>query len=252
MAVESPAWAGPVGVVYGVRLRDSDEYRYVGQTTLKAETRLRRHLSNARAGRKTAFYDWLRKHADEVEVDVLEVEIFDREGLGESEIDWIAWLRDRGDRLLNISDGGLGPTGVVWTEEMREAARARSTGRKGVSRPGELHPFYGKHHTPEQRARWSEERKGTFVGSANPNYGKFGEDHPSYGHTMSAESRAALSVMRKGELNPNFGKKASPETRAKMSAAQKLSAHTRLHTNKGRTSPTCTYCIEDDPSPAGN
>ena len=256
---DAPVPRGVIGVVYGIRLSHSHEYRYVGQTTMTGPLRLRRHLSNARSGRKKPFYDWLRKHADEVVVDDLDIELFSREALGASEIDWIAWLRAHGHRLLNIAEGGLGPTGVIWTEEMRDAARVRSTGRKGVSRPGELHPFYGKHHTPEQRARWSDERKGTFVGPANPNYGKFGEDHPSYGHTMSAEARAELSEMRKGELNPNFGKTASPETRAKMSAAQKgvpkpssaRSAHTRYHTNKGRTSPTCKFCTDDE-SPAGN
>ncbi|GGI08882.1 hypothetical protein GCM10007368_23390 [Isoptericola cucumis] len=249
-----------VGVVYGVRLRDSGEYRYVGLTTRTAEARLRRHLSNARAGRKTPFYDWLRKHKDEVVVDQLDTELGSLEWLGESEIIWIGSLRSEGHRLLNIADGGLGPTGVVWTEEMREAARRRSTGRKGISRPGALHPFYGKHHTAEQRAKWSEERKGTFVGPANPNYGKFGKDHPSFGHTMSLESRAALSEMRKGERNPNYGKKASPETRAKMSAAQKgvpkpssaRSAHTRYHTNQGRVSPQCTFCTGDAQSPDGS
>ncbi|GAB6936684.1 NUMOD3 domain-containing DNA-binding protein [Isoptericola variabilis] len=247
------------GVVYGVRLRGSEEYRYVGLTTKRPTVRLRRHLSNARSGRKTAFYDWLRKHAEEVVVDPLDTEWGSLESLGESEIIWIASLRDEGHRLLNIADGGLGPTGVEWTEEMREAARQRATGRKGVSRPGPLAPFYGRSHTAEQRAKWSEERKGTFVGPDNPNYGKFGKDHPSFGHTMSAESRAALSEMRKGERNPNFGKKASAETRAKMSAAQKgvpkpssaRSAHTRYHTNQGRFSPECRYCTEDAKSPEG-
>lgn len=43
------------GVVYGVRLRGSEEYRYVGLTTKRPTVRLRRHLSNARSGRKTAF-----------------------------------------------------------------------------------------------------------------------------------------------------------------------------------------------------
>lgn len=247
------------GVVYGVRLRGSDEYRYVGQTTKEPAARLRRHLSNARSGRKTPFYDWLRKHNGAVVVDTLDREWLSRESLGESEIVWIASLRYEGHRLLNIADGGLGPTGVVWTEEMREEARRRATGRKGVSRPGPLGTFYGRRHTAEQRAKWSDERKGTYVGPDNPNYGKFGEDHPSYGHKMSAESRAALSEMRKGERNPNFGKKASPETRAKMSAARKgvprptksRSAHTRYHTDQGRFCPQCRFCVEDRESPDG-
>jgi len=244
----------PVGLVYGIRLRESDEYRYVGLTTKAASRRLRQHLRNARDGQRTPFCDWLRKHGEhDIVVDVMETALGDLESLGESEIEWIEFLRATGHRLLNVSDGGLGPTGVVWTAEQREAARVRSTGRKGVSRPGELNPFFGHKHSDEQRALWSEQRKGTFVGPENPNYGKFGPEHPSYGHTMSPEARAALSAMRRGELNPNYGRTASEETRAKRSAAQKgvpkpssaRSAHTRHHTNKGRTSPTCKFCIAD-------
>jgi hypothetical protein len=250
-----------IGRIYGIRLTGSDEYRYVGLTTKSVRYRLAKHLQVARSsGRKTPFYDWLRKHEPEVDIDVLHVEYGKLEELGQAEIEWISDVRAIGYRLLNISNGGLGPTGVVWTEEMREAARLRATGRKGVSRFGVDHPFYGKHHSEEQRKLWSEQRKGTFVGPANPNYGKFGEDHPSYGRTMSEEARAALSEARKGEKNPNYGKSASAETRAKMSAARKgrpmpssaRSAHTRYHTNQGRTSPTCKFCIAGDENPAGN
>jgi hypothetical protein len=236
------------------------EYRYVGLTTKSVTERLQKHIKNARSGKKTPFCDWLRKHENEVVIDVLGVEHGELGELGQAEIEWIAALREFGHRLLNISNGGLGPTDVVWTVEMREAARERSTGRKGVSRPGKAHPFYGKHHTDEQRALWSEQRKGTFVGPDNPNFGKFGPDHPRFGHPMPLHSRVKLSEMRKGERNPNFGRKASAETRAKMSAAQKgvpkpssaRSAHTRYHTNTGRTSPTCKFCIAGDESPADN
>lgn len=249
-----------VGRIYGIRIKESREYRYIGLTTKTVRGRLQKHLQVARSGRKTPFYDWLRKHAQEVEAVALADHFLELSELGKAEVDYIRWFRSAGHNLLNVSEGGLGPTGVVWTDEQREAARIRSTGRKGVSRPGALHPFYGKHHTAEQRARWSEERKGTFVGPANPNYGKFGEVHPAFGRKWSAEARAALSEMRKGENNPNYGKTASAETRAKMSAARKgvprpssaRSAHTRHHTNTGRTSPTCKFCIADDESLAGN
>ena len=94
---------------------------------------------------------------------------------------------------------------------------------------------------------------------ANPNFGKFGEAHPSFGHTMSAESRARLSEMRRGEKNPNYGKTMSPEDRARRSAALKgrprpssvRSAHTRHHTNKGVFKETCRHCIDDQNNERG-
>ena len=241
------------GVVYGIRLRASWEYRYIGLTGKTVEERLRKHFQVATSGRKTPFYDWLRKqNRDEVIADVLNW-VDRREELGQAEIDWIAYLRREGHPLLNLSDGGLGPTGVEWTAEMREAARARSTGRKGLSRFGEAAPFFGHKHTEVQRLKWSADRRGKGVGQDNPNFGRFGDQHPSYGHTMSAEARKKLSEQRRGTGNPNYGRTASAETRAKMSAARKgrpmpsscRSAHTRHHTNKGVYKPECQHCRQD-------
>jgi hypothetical protein len=249
MAAELP----PGGVIYGVRLQSEFVYRYVGLTTKTAHLRLRQHLKVAAAGRKTPFYDWLRKQQrDDVIVDPLDwTDGLDE--LGEAEIAWIRLLRQEGHPLLNLADGGLGPTGVEWTTEMREAARIRSTGRKVPSRFGEENPFYQREHSAEQRAQWSAARKGTNVGSGNPNFGKFGADHPSFGHVMSEEAKAELSEKMKGAGNPNFGRSASATTRAKMSAVRKgrlmpssrRSAHTRHHTNRGIKKDTCQYCIED-------
>lgn len=242
--------SGVVGRIYGIRLSGSTEYRYIGLTESTVARRFARHRANARAGRRTPFYDWLRKYDSQAVVDERELIRTSRIDLGEAEIRWISERRAAGDRLLNLTDGGLAPTGIVWTDEQRKAARMRSTGRTGVSRPGELNPFFGAKHTAEQRARWSEQRAGTNTGEANPNFGKFGPEHPSYGHTMSEAARQALSEARQGEDNPNFGRTASAETRAKMSAARRgrpmpssrRSAHTRYHVNGGGWSPRCLYC----------
>lgn len=244
------------GLIYGVRLRTEFGYRYVGLTTKTAKVRLRQHFKVAATGRKTPFYDWLRKQ-DRGNVIAVPLDWADGlDELGEAEIAWITLLRQEGHSLLNLAAGGLGPTGVQWTAEMREAARIRSTGRKVPSRFGEENPFYNRGHSAEQRAKWSVERKGTNVGAANPNFGKFGALHPSYGRVMSEESKAKLSAKMKGAGNPNFGRSACAETRAKMSAARKgrpmpssrRSAHTRHHTNKGVFADTCQHCRDDQDS----
>jgi hypothetical protein len=249
MAAELPTG----GVIYGVRLESEFVYRYVGLTTRSVETRGRQHVKVARSGRKTPFYDWLRVHDGEaIVVDVLD-QVEGLEDLGRAEMGWIEWLRSEGHPLLNLSQGGLGPMGIEWTAEMREAARIRSTGRKGVSRFADDNPFYGLTHAAEQRAKWSKLRKGQNAGPENPNYGKFGASHPSYGHVMPEEARQKLSEQRRGAGNPNYGRVASDETRAKMSAVRKgrpmpssrRSAHTRYHTNQGVKKDSCRYCIED-------
>ncbi len=249
MTVENPTR----GAIYGIRLRSESTYRYVGLTTKRVHVRLKQHVKVARAGRKTPFYDWLRVHGGDDIVAVVLDTAEDLEELGDAEIAWIALLRAEGHSLLNLSRGGLGPTGVEWTAEMREAARIRSTGRKGVSRCAEANPFFGRTHGAEQRAKWSESRKGRNGGPENPNYGKFGPDHPSFGHVMTEQARDKLAEQRRGAGNPNYGRRASDETRAKMSAVRKgrpmpssrRSAHTRHHTNRGIVKDTCRYCIED-------
>lgn len=248
-----PAELPTEGLIYGVRLPSEFVYRYVGLTTKSIEIRLKQHFKVARSGRKTPFYDWLRVHdcADVIAEELDWVEGL--EELGRAEIAWIELLRRQGHPLLNLSQGGLGPMGIEWTAEMREAAKIRSTGRKGVSRFAEDNPFYGRRHRPEQRAEWSRLREGTNAGPENPNYGKFGEDHPSFGHVMSKQAREQLAEQRRGPGNPNYGRLASAETRAKMSAVRKgrpmpssrRSAHTRHHTNRGIKKETCQYCIQD-------
>lgn len=243
-----------LGRVYGYRELSNGEFRYVGQTTKTIRRRVQEHRQAARRGRKTPFYDWLRMREDnEFEVVSLEGITTSRGDLGEAEIAWITVFRAAGDRLLNLSEGGLGPTGVTWTEERREIMRQMNLGRNGVSRPGELNPMWGKQHSAAQRAVWSALRKGSILGEKNPNFGKFGPAHPSYDHKVSEEARAELSAQKMGELNPNFGKKASEETRAKMSAVRKgrpmpssiRNAHTRHHTNKGVFKELCRHCLED-------
>lgn len=61
------------GVIYGVRLRTEFDYRYIGLTTKSERVRLRQHFKAAGRGRKTPFYDWLRKQdRDDVVADVLD------------------------------------------------------------------------------------------------------------------------------------------------------------------------------------
>lgn len=250
-------WSPFVGVVYLASAFDSEEIRYVGITTKTVRERRAQHWKAARSGRKTPFYDWLRLWESDEDVYFRSAELVmgeELENLGTAEQQWIADLKNQGHRLLNLTDGGLGPRGYVWTEKQRLAAGDRSRGRKRSHVPtGPDHPSWGTHRSEELKAYWSRTRKGMNSGAANPNFGKFGVDHPSYGHTMSEEAREQLSLMRRGENNPNFGKTASPETRAKMSAVRKgrpmpssrRSAHTRYHTNKGVFKDTCPHCLDD-------
>ena len=171
-------WSPFVGSVYGVRAMESNEYRYVGLTTKTILRRRSEHFKNAHRGIKTPFADWLRKQQSREDVFFGSLELVmseDLEDLGRAEQQWIARLRAEGHRLLNLTDGGLGPRGYVWSDEQRRAVgdRTRGTIHPNPQR-GPDNPMWGRSHSDEQRARWSEARRGTNTGAANPNYGKFG------------------------------------------------------------------------------
>ena len=56
-------------------------------------------------------------------------------------------------------------------------------------------------------------------GENNHMYGKTGEKNPNYGKKRSPETLAKMSEVMSGENHPMFGKKQSAETRAKRSAS---------------------------------
>ncbi len=252
---DSKPWSPFAGLIYGVRRIGEREFRYIGQTTGTGSRRRMQHFKSARRGKKTAFYDWLRKLAspEDVYFQTLELVVGGAEQLDTRECEWIAKLRREGHRLLNHTEGGAGVRGYEWTEEQRRAAGDRAQGREGISRPGRDNPMWGRTHSEEQKARWSSLRKGSNSGSANPNFGKFGPEHPEFGHQVSAETRRLLSAQKQGERNPNYGKTAGDETRAKMSAVRRgrpmpssaRSAHTRHHTNKSVFKDSCRHCLDD-------
>ena len=87
--------------------------------------------------------------------------------------------------LVNLTDGG--------------------EGTRGVSNPGELNGFYGKHHTEEYKQKASSYMTGLLVGEKNGMYGR----------THTPEARAIMSKtasQKTGEKNPFFGKTHTKET----------------------------------------
>lgn len=119
------------------------------------------------------------------------------------EIATIAHLRELGEPLINLTDGGDGVSGVK------------------------------KPHTPESRRKISLANKGRNLGPKNGMYGKpgsmlgvRGSDHPSFGtgaerrgwhHTPEAKKAIKDSVAN--GKHPMFGKPRSTETRERVSTA---------------------------------
>jgi group I intron endonuclease len=244
------------GTIYGIKLAGNKEVRYIGMTTKDIKQRMKEHKKAARLGKGYPVYDWIRKHGeDNIEIFIVEKVV---DSLETREIYWIDYYKKQGSRLLNLTDGGSGPNGHVWTKEQRERHSLKM--KEVVNRPEVAEKIkknrpivYGRKHSEEQKKKWSEQRKGSITGEKNPNYRKFGPAHPSYGRKLSEETKQRLSEQKRGKNNPNYGKPLSEETRKKLSVAQKgkpkpksaRSAHTRYHVNRNGFSDKCKYCLEE-------
>lgn len=249
-------------VVYGVRLKHDDEYRYIGLTRKGASVRFADHLKySKKLTETTPFMCWLRKHGqDKVTYDVIEeCEPGDEITLNFREQFWIATmdqLHASGTKkkpLLNMTEGG-GSTIHIFTDEWRRKASDRYS--------GEGNPMHGKDSwalmDPIDRERRRQEASKRMTGEGNHQYGKTGELGACYGRT--------------GELHPMFGTHHSDEAKAKISAASKgrvLTAaqrenlakrnreraktpqfrldsqramHNRWHVNRNMINPACQFC----------
>ena len=83
----------------------------------------------------------------------------------------------------NKTEGGEGTIGLEVSENTKKIWREQ--------RKGDGNPMKGRHHTKQQKEKWSKDRKGKMVGKDHPMYGihRYGKDAPMYGKTHTEESK---------------------------------------------------------------
>ena len=198
-----------MGVIYLITCRINGK-PYVGKTKRSLETRIAEHKRNKSKGNSPVEmaidkYGW-----ENFTVEILEV--CPVEMLNEREKFWIAALNSKSPNGYNLTDGGDGQVGC--TQETRAKMSAAKKGK-----PAHNKGKKGKPHSAETKAKMSAAHKG----KSPSNKGKPAHNR---GVKATAETRAKLSAAHKG-------KKHSPETIAKMSAAQKAIGN-RPPSSKGR------------------
>lgn len=115
--------------VYGLRSSQDGRIRYVGQTVMSLEKRLKNHLSHSRKYRHRHLSNWINsviRSGYSVEIIVLR----ENATWNVSEIEVIAQLRADGSDLVNATCGGEGALGVHWTEDRRKKMSETMTGKK--------------------------------------------------------------------------------------------------------------------------
>lgn len=106
--------------------------KYVGQT-VRLEKRIKQHATQAFnpkcAAYDCAFHRAIRKYGlDNFKFEILEEDI-PRDKLDEREIYWINKMQSFGSNGYNMTLGGNGNKGRIWTEEMRKHASESKIGQ---------------------------------------------------------------------------------------------------------------------------
>lgn len=106
--------------------------------------------------------------------------------------------RNKGYNLSTGGDGGA--TGTILSDETKK--------KMSLSRMGEKHPMFGKHHTEKTKNVLREKLTG--------------EKHPQFGTHRSAETKMKLHYSNSGEKHGMFGTHHSAEHKQKISLGSPL------------------------------
>ncbi len=129
---------------------------YIGQTIQSFKNRLNEHKKKMRNGSKSPLYDALRKYGIEnFEFKIIDTAVNQQE-LDSKEIFYIKQFNSRYPSGYNLTDGGAGTFNYRHTQ--KDKLRMKKL-KEGMFL-GENNPFYGKHHTTEQKEKWKKDRKG--------------------------------------------------------------------------------------------
>jgi len=170
-------------IIYALCDPNSEEIRYVGQTSDSLSGRLSQHIWAAKRTNKTFAHKWINsllKQSLRPKIIVLESNAV----WNESEIRWIAKLRAKSYRLTNHSDGGDGTVGYQHTEETKtKISQALKGNKNGL----------GRQWTPDES--FKEGCRERNLGEKNPHFGKpRPEDTRSKIRESQPNSRRVLCV----------------------------------------------------------
>jgi hypothetical protein len=184
--------------VYALTHPVENTIRYVGVTKKSLRQRLLEHIARANRGEHAPLCHWIRKLSAaglKPRIVLLEQSL-DRD---QCERKWIAKLRQEGNDLLNLTDGGDGIRGLQFSAEHKKRIGNALRGRK---RPPEISEMLSQVHkgktlSAETRRKMSEVRKGKKQSEET----KAKRRASMIGRTYSAERCANISAKRRRALD---------------------------------------------------
>lgn len=110
--------------LYALCVKQTGEVFYIGQTTKNIETRLKEHLKEHKRKNfkfKHKNYKILKEQKIGNIIEIFKILSYNsKEELNTAEIKYIEWCKDIGIKLTNLTEGGDGTLGKVWSKEERE------------------------------------------------------------------------------------------------------------------------------------
>lgn len=197
--------------IYLLRLKNTDDIRYIGRTRESLNLRWSKHKTNAKIDKEKSKYsfrtNWINKHKDEIEIVCIEENIQTKAESCQKEIYYIELYKSLGYNLVNGSNGGEG--GCEGYKHTEEAKQKISRGGKGKKKPGVSKYMKNRIVSEETRHKLSETLKIVMKGEGNPMYGKKRPDNiirnkEKTGWTHTDKSKKKMSEDRKGEKNANY------------------------------------------------
>lgn len=166
---------------------------YIGQTRMSLSKRFTDHKSEARRGQvDVTLYNAMRKYGVEMftieDVEVVHADTKEEltKLLNEREIHYISTLKP----TYNEAPGGLGHTGVPWTEERRQKFKELMS--------GENNPNYGKPVSDETKEKLRIALKGRVI----PEEVRKKTSETMKGVPKSEETRRRMAESQKGHVAP--------------------------------------------------
>ena len=142
------------GIIYKITNKVNSKI-YIGQTVRNFDKRYKNNLE------KYTHNNYLKNSIKKYGIENFKIDkeidkAYSIEELNDKETCWIKYYDCISPKGYNICVGGLGTSGYHHTEETKIRQRDCKMGMY----LGETNPFFGKTHSDETKARWSEKRSG--------------------------------------------------------------------------------------------
>lgn len=204
--------------------------QYVGQTSKSLDIRWKDHVQVRLRPSCSYLHHAIDKYgSDNFLVEVL-VTVQTKEETNFYERALIKALGTKAPNGYNLTDGGDGGTGYVFTDEQRRKVSEGQMGRKMSSKAREKLLERNEGNKFSLGVKMPEEHRLKLIAI-------------NTGSTRSEETLVRMSASKIGNKNA-LGMKHSEETRRKIAEAGLLHAHERYHVKRGIINPNCKLCKE--------